>query len=128
MDEKITLKKVNKIGERAFDVFEMDDKTINFVESTPEKYALLANHNPINPTIKDGKWLYSFKKNHYDTPSGELEENCYVEENEKWLVKHQDCLEPFSISKDKLEADSVSEEVVADMNVKLEEKLNGDSL
>lgn len=82
----IKLIKKNVIGERAFHLFEKDG--VRIIEPcTLEEYDALGKPNPKNPT-KDGYiWCHSYKTWLYDTPSGELEDNCYVLCGDQVFVK-----------------------------------------
>lgn len=80
MDEKITLKKVNIVGNLYYHVFQNNnDSTFVKVETTEEEYKNLNKKNPFNPTMEGFTWKYSFGDYKYDTQSGKLEEGKYAD-------------------------------------------------
>lgn len=80
------IKKHNIIGEQAWHVFEKDGVEVK-EECTIEEYGSLSLSNPVNPTKKDHAWKFSYKDWKYDTVSGRLEDNCYVEFDGKAIYK-----------------------------------------
>lgn len=82
--------KKNIIGELYYDVFQMNDGTRLDVETTKEKYESLSKPNPINPTIKNGIWKFSYSDRKYDTVSGRLENNTYAIDGNQCNIKLAD--------------------------------------
>ena len=80
------LTKVNIIGEQAWHVFEKDGVEVK-EECTVKEYDELNSPNPKNPTKEDFVWKMSYKDWKYDTVSGRLEDNCYVEVGDRFIVK-----------------------------------------
>jgi len=87
------LTKKNIIGSLYWDVFVMDDGSKIRVASTEKKYKGLAIKNPTNPTIKNGKWKYSYSANKYNTANGELENGMYGTEDNQHIVKLENKME-----------------------------------
>ena len=83
----MSLSKANVIGEKYIHVFNMDDGSLKDVETTQADYEQLAQFNHRNPTIKDGVWSHSTSAHKLDTPSGNLENGVYFEENGTFIGK-----------------------------------------
>lgn len=83
MDEKITLTKVNIVGEKFFHVFEMEDGSIQQIETTKEDYKQLGTPEHIDPTIENGRWLRSYIRPKYNTVDGNIHEKEYVDDGQK---------------------------------------------
>jgi hypothetical protein len=113
MDEKITLKKVNIIGEKFFHVFiDLEGDEIE-VETTEADYKQLGQKNPNNPT-KDGySWKQSYSRLKFDTANGDLNESEYTVDktNAVFLKKDGMVLSPKlkDISDGKLDASKLLE-------------------
>lgn len=87
------LTKKNIIGSLYWDVFEMEDGSKKRISSTEKKYKGLAKKNPTNPTIENGRWLYSYSDWKYDTKNGELEDGTYGTDHGCHIVKLKDRIE-----------------------------------
>ena len=81
------MKKVNIIGEKAWNVFKDSQGNEIREECTLEEYNSLKLPNPQNPTKVGCTFVYACKNWKYDTASGELEDNCYLEKDGQILVK-----------------------------------------
>lgn len=118
---KISLQKVNIVGEKFFHKFEMEDSSIVEVETTEQDYRQLGQPNPTNPTIKGGKWLHSFSRFKFDTPDGDLGDNQYHDNGGSYFMKRGDKF--YTLDKTELISDKVDQKVLDTAIEGISEKL-----
>lgn len=119
MEDKISLKKVNIIGEMFFHIFQDDKGNEIEIETTEADYRQLGQPNPINPTREGCIWLGSKSEYKYDTPTRRIEECCYADNGNDYRIKVngviENCLNKSEIVDNKISKTKVNE-LVAKVN------------
>lgn len=124
MDEKITLKKVNVIGEKFFHVFEDALGNQVEVETTEADYRQLGSKTPKNPVKKGYVWIGSHSRYKLDTIDGNLNEGEYYNNGNGYMAKINNKF--IQAKKEEIINDEIDSTIVADAISKLEKY--GDSL
>lgn len=80
----IQLKETIVIGTKYIHRFKTDSGDID-VETDEKGFMEHREIGAPQPSYKGAAWVQSFTKHIFDTPSGELEEQCYYKENETFV-------------------------------------------
>lgn len=86
---KVEMTEKTVIGTEYWHVFESNASPGTFVNSpcTQAEYEALSVSGFTIPTMANHTWRFSFSDWEYDTPSGRLEDGCYVASGGKFFVK-----------------------------------------